>query len=165
MVFGPVVRRWIFSDGARSGEQRVASAVGRACRKPLCLLVVAWRGRKHLWGQIWASNGAGKMEKFSPYLMMLVLLFCVHLYSYVYFACLISVIRVVSTHCVLILCRIMFITVCPIKRALWIPRMVFVTPMWPELGFGALFLREFMPLGSWFFSDLVFGHIAGNHVL
>ena len=25
--------------------------------------MVAWRGRKHVWGQIWASNGAGKMGK------------------------------------------------------------------------------------------------------
>ena len=85
---------------------------------------------------------------------------CVYLNLHVYFACFVSVIRVVSTHCVLIPWRIRLISicpvkrtlVCPVKRALWIPRMVFVTPMWPELGFGPPFFREFMPLGSLFFS-------------
>ena len=75
-----------------------------------------------------------------PYLKI-EFLFWVYLLLCVNFACWFSVIiRVIFTLCALALCRI----------RCFISRMVFVTPLWPEVDFGAPFLREFMPLGSLF---------------
>ena len=66
------------------------------------------------------------------------------------FAFLRSVIRVFFTHCIMVLdlCSSRIITVYLVTRALGIPSMVFVTPIWPEFSFGAHFLREFMPMGK-----------------
>ena len=87
-------------------------------------------------------------QRFAPQIfldLIIVLLLCVTLCLFVYFeyfAYLLSVIRVIFTHCgVLVLSR----------SRCFFPRMVFVSPMWSKLGFEPPFLRDYMLLGIWIF--------------
>ena len=81
--------------------------------------------------------------RFAPQIFpdLLFVLF-VYLFLFVYFAYLLSVIRVIYTHCgVLVLSRI----------RCFFPRKVFVSSMWSKLGFEPPFLRDYMLLGIWIF--------------
>ena len=85
--------------GLGGGPRRICVYGDRSCR--ICMVVeaaVAYAVEEFGW---WPQRFAPRIF---PDLMILLLL-CVYLYLFVYFACLTSVIRVIFTHCgVLVLC-------------------------------------------------------------